>query len=78
MNASSGCPGGGPHERYRLEFGAEPDILGLIASLIEAERECCRFLRFTLAVEPDLGPMALELTGPAGTQELFEAILETT
>ena len=63
---------------YRLEFAAEPGILPLMTSLIEAERECCRFLRFTLTVEPNLGPMVLELTGPNGTQELFETILETT
>ena len=62
---------------YRLEFTAEPDTLSLLAMMIEAERQCCRFLRFDLRVEPNIGPVSLELTGPEGTQAFLEALFET-
>jgi hypothetical protein len=60
---------------FRLRFAATDDILVQIAHAIEAERQCCRFLRFNLSVEPDGGPICLELTGPAGTREFLTALL---
>src|SRR5437588_11948544 len=61
---------------YRFEFTSDRETLSLIAQMIEAERECCRFLRFDLTVEPDSGPISLELTGPPGTEEFLDALLE--
>jgi hypothetical protein len=60
----------------RLRFAPEGDMLSLIARTVNAERECCRFLRFQLTVEPDGGPLWLEMTGPAGTREFLSALLE--
>ena len=60
---------------HRLRFAVSPEIMTLIASAIDAERQCCRFLRFSLTVEPDEGPILLELTGPDGTQEFLSALL---
>ena len=60
----------------RLCFAANSDTLGQIARAIDAERQCCRFLQFTLTVEADGGPMTLELTGPEGTREFLAAIFE--
>lgn len=57
---------------FRLEFGAGPETLTNIVAVIEAERQCCRFLRFGLTIEPNLGPVSLEVTGPAGTREFLE------
>ena len=57
----------------RLEFGA--DALTDVAAMIDSERHCCRFLRFALTVEPDLGSVVLELTGPAGTREFLQGLL---
>lgn len=62
-------------EGLRLRFAAGPDTLTAIARAIEAERHCCRFLRFTLTVEPDEGPMVLQLTGPPGTREFLAALI---
>ena len=45
-------------------------------NLLDAERQCCRFLRFELSVGPDLGPLTLTLTGPEGTQQFLEALLD--
>jgi len=38
-------------------------ILANIARAIDAERQCCRVLRFSITVEPDGGPISVELTG---------------
>ena len=62
---------------YRLEFPATSDTLTQITAMIDAERQCCRFLRFTLTVESNLGAIALELSGPEGTREFLEALLES-
>ncbi len=63
---------------HRLRFGAtDDDILATIARAVDAERQCCRFLRFSLTVEPDGGPISLELSGPPGTKEFVSALLET-
>jgi hypothetical protein len=43
---------------------------------VEAERHCCRFLRFIITVEPDQGQFALDLTGPQGTREFVAALLD--
>ena len=61
---------------YRLEFTASTEMLSMIGRVIDAERQCCRFLRFQLTVQPDDGPVVLELTGPPGTQEFISALLD--
>ena len=60
----------------RLEFAPSRETIVLITRAVEAERHCCRFLRFGMTVEPDGGPVFLELTGPAGTREFISALLE--
>ncbi len=63
-------------EGLRLRFAASGETLASIARAVEAERHCCRFLRFTVTVEPDDGPLTLDLTGPRGTREFVTALLE--
>jgi hypothetical protein len=60
----------------RLRFAAAGDIVPLLARAVDAERQCCRFLRFQMIVEPDDGPVTLELTGPPGTREFLAGLLE--
>jgi hypothetical protein len=62
---------------HRLRFAAADDTLALIARTVDAERHCCRFLRFHITVEPDGGPIWLELTGPPGTREFVSALFES-
>src|SRR2546423_14938547 len=62
---------------YRFEFTPERETLSLLAQMIDGERQCCRFLRFDLTVEPNSGPISLELTGPPGTREFLDALLES-
>jgi hypothetical protein len=61
---------------YRLQFAPSSELLTSIASVIDAERRCCRFLRFELAVEPDEGPITLIISGPPGASEFLEAMLQ--
>ena len=61
---------------HRLEFAPTDDTLTAIARTIEAERHCCRFLRFNITVEQDGGPISLELTGPPGTREFISALFD--
>jgi hypothetical protein len=60
-------------EGYRLRFG-RADVVPRLMQVIEAERKCCRFLRFEVAFEPDLGPIWLTVTGPAGTRDFLAAL----
>src|SRR4051812_45601063 len=58
----------------RLRFAAE--AWTAIAETIDAERRCCRFLTFAIAVEADGGPITVSLTGPPGTREFLEAMIQ--
>jgi inactivated superfamily I helicase len=60
----------------RLEFSASGDTLALITRAVEAERQCCRFIRFGITVEADGGPDFLDLTGAAGTRDFISALFE--
>lgn len=62
---------------FRLRFTADEQILTEIARTVDAERQCCRFLSFTITVSPDGGPITLDLTGPAGTREFLAAMFGT-
>jgi hypothetical protein len=59
----------------RFRFGA--DAWPAIAETIEAERHCCRFLRFEITVEPDGGSIWVTLSGPSGTREFLTALIDT-
>ena len=61
---------------YRVRFSAADDILPAIASVIDVERQCCRFLTFHVTVEPDDGPIWLEFTGPPGTKDFLAGMLD--
>ena len=54
-----------------------PDALSAIFETVDAERQCCRFLQFRITIEPDGGPIWLELAGPPGTCAFLAALLES-
>lgn len=58
---------------YRLRFPGEAGLLARIASVIEAERQCCRFMRFELVVKPDFGDITLTIQGPEGTRDVLDS-----
>jgi hypothetical protein len=59
---------------YVFTFDASSDTLKLLIAAIDAERQCCRWLRFAVTVEPDGGPITLTLSGPAGSREFLSAL----
>ena len=59
----------------RVRFSPAIDAVATLARVVDAERQCCRFLRFVITVEPDGGPVCLALSGPAGTREFLAALL---
>jgi hypothetical protein len=46
-----------------------------VTQFVARERLCCPFLKFTVEVTPDRGPLLLHLTGPAGAKEFISAEL---
>jgi hypothetical protein len=61
---------------YRVRFDAKPGLLSTIAGVIDTERQCCRFLRFEVTVEPEERAVWVEFTGPPGTREFLAAMLD--
>jgi hypothetical protein len=59
----------------RFSFAPSSEFLAAAVQTIDAERQCCKFLRFELTVEPDGGQMWLEVTGPPGTAEFLNTLL---
>ena len=59
----------------RVRFAAGTDTVAMLARVVDAERHCCRFLRFVITVEPDGGPVLLQLSGPAGTRDFIAGLL---
>jgi len=58
---------------FALRFPA--DEYEAVAKFVARERLCCPFLRFTLEVAPDGGPLWLRLGGPEGVAEFLRAEL---
>ena len=59
----------------RWRFTQEDGLLAQIATVIDAERRCCRFLRFELIVESNSGDISLSATGPAGSRDFLATLL---
>ncbi len=59
----------------RWSFAPAEGVLAELARVIDAERQCCRFLRFVVAAEPDGGPISLEVTGPPGTAQFLDQLV---
>jgi hypothetical protein len=63
---------------YAFHVRGDKESMALVGELIIAERDCCRFLRFELTAEPDMGPVILRTTGPIGSKEFLNSILSGT
>ena len=58
----------------RLRLTTRPGLLAELATMMEQERGCCRFLRFQLVADPALGAITLDVTGPPGTREMLRSL----
>jgi hypothetical protein len=61
---------------FAFFFSSDGDRLKELANLIDLERRCCTFLRFSLTVEPGGGQLILAITGPQGTREFLKDLFE--
>ena len=61
-------------EGYAFRLGGDGKLIGLLAELIVAERECCPFLTFEVVALPNKGPVIVRVTGPAGTKEFVRSV----
>jgi len=61
-------------EGYAFRLPGDGEWIRLMAELIVAERECCPFLAFEVAVLPNMGPMIVRMSGPAGTKEFLRTV----
>jgi len=60
---------------YVFHVPGDKKSLGVVWEAIVAERECCPFLTFELTAQPNMGPVSVRVTGPAGTKEFLKTIL---
>jgi hypothetical protein len=57
---------------YSFRLPGDRDWFAILAELIIAERECCRFLKFELRADPQMGPLTVRITGPDGTKAFLK------
>jgi hypothetical protein len=58
---------------YQFTFPNETEFISRTAEFISNERLCCPFLKFSLNVVSNSGPISFLLTGHEGTQEFLRA-----
>jgi hypothetical protein len=58
----------------RLRFASRDGLLTELATVMEQERLCCRFLHFQLTADSNGGPVTLDVTGPPGTREVLRSL----
>ncbi len=63
---------------FRWRFDSGPGLVEEARAVIDAKRRGCRFLCFRLLVEPDYGPVLLEVTGPEVTEDFLSVLLYMT
>jgi hypothetical protein len=60
---------------YVFRVPGDKKWMGVLWEAIMAERECCPFLTFELTAQPNMGPVSVRVTGPAGTKDFLKTIL---
>ncbi len=61
---------------YRFRLPPDSAMLLKVAEYITHERLCCAFIRFTVEIEPNNGPLWLRLTGGEGAKEYMKLVFE--
>ena len=64
-----------PHG-VRLVFGATAKRLRQLYAVEQLEKRCCAFLQFRIDLTPGGGALVLDVTGPEGTEQFLESLLE--
>lgn len=63
---------------YACRLPNDAETLVRAAEYVSLDRQCCKFLTWSIRVEPDEGAVWLWITGPEGTKELSRSNFETT
>ena len=58
---------------YAWRLPNETDLLQTLAAFLSYERLCCPFFHFTLEIEPDQGPIWLQITGVSDMREFIQS-----
>lgn len=58
---------------YAFRFPAHTEMIHTLAEFISQERRCCPFFHFGLQLEPDGGPLWLQLRGDDAVKEYIAA-----
>ncbi|MEO5950863.1 MAG: hypothetical protein ABIQ44_00165 [Chloroflexia bacterium] len=61
---------------YAMRFS--PNDYPTLCDFIAHERLCCPFFQFTLELQPNSGPIWLQITGQPGAKELLSSALLST
>jgi len=59
---------------YVFRVPGDRESMVVVWDAIVAERECCPFLTFELTTQPNMGPVSVRVTGPAGTKDFLKTI----
>ena len=62
-------------EGYVFRLTGDRRWIPLAAEVIVAERECCPFLTFELAAQPNGGPVIVRVIGPTGAKEFVKTVI---
>ena len=60
---------------YAFHIPGDGERICQVAELIVAERQCCPFLVFEVSAPPNMGPVTVRVSGPAGTKEFLSSLL---
>ena len=60
---------------YAFRLPGDGKWIAVVAELIVAERECCPFLTFEFVGKPNMGPVIVSVTGPAGAKDFLRTVL---
>ncbi|HEV3471876.1 MAG TPA: hypothetical protein VG408_01545 [Actinomycetota bacterium] len=63
-------------DRITSVYPSDPDIVRRLRALIEAEAECCTFLRFT--IEERSAETTVQLSFPEDARPLIEAVMSAS
>lgn len=70
VSTTTELPGG-----FAFHAPGDKTWIALLAELMIAERECCPFMRFEMAAEPNMGRVTLSVTGPPGAKAFLKKLL---
>lgn len=61
---------------YRVRFEGSDAVMG-VARFVNEELKCCSFAGYEIEVTPPYEETHLNITGPEGTKEIFEELVDT-